>query len=212
MRPFFQEIFDDVARYFGYVPRRVFDQQMQSVVSAEHALTNNLEVLEYQKARMQNKTFIYSFVISDNGKQLRLLLVLESPSVEPPVQDRYIHLIWSGKTTFENRNEVSIMANRLSNAIDCAVRYIRSGVEVHETIEYAAIYVDSIVYSQPRPARHHDIINSRSPGTLTGKEVEGFVTNTSRFVDRVSAMRIAVAAKQLLQPSDKKELFSEDLW
>jgi hypothetical protein len=45
-------------------------------------------------------------------------------------------------------------------------------------------------------------------------EIQGFITNTHRFVDRKEALIIAKKAKQLLirVPKTKTELFSEDIY
>ena len=44
--------------------------------------------------------------------------------------------------------------------------------------------------------------------------IQGFWTDSNRFVDRYEAKRIAVAAKQLIVPEEQTfaELFSEDVW
>ena len=46
------------------------------------------------------------------------------------------------------------------------------------------------------------------------KSIQGFLTDTWRFVDRYEAKRIAVKANQLIVPIEETydELFSEDLW
>lgn len=46
-----------------------------------------------------------------------------------------------------------------------------------------------------------------------GKEVQGFLTNKNRFVDRMEAKQIAVLANQLIKGvSVKGQLYSEDLY
>lgn len=44
--------------------------------------------------------------------------------------------------------------------------------------------------------------------------VEGFVTDTDEFVDRIEAKKIAVEANQLIVPIEEtyNELYSEDVW
>lgn len=44
--------------------------------------------------------------------------------------------------------------------------------------------------------------------------IQGFWTNTNRFVDRYEAKKIAIAAHQLIVPEERvyKYLFSEDVW
>lgn len=45
---------------------------------------------------------------------------------------------------------------------------------------------------------------------LRNKEVQGFLTNTNKFIGRLKATKIAFKANQTLK--SKGELFSEDLW
>jgi len=55
------------------------------------------------------------------------------------------------------------------------------------------------------------ITGIRSP--LAGDHVQGFLTNTNRFVGRVEAAQIALAAKQIKELTySKVELYSEDLY
>jgi hypothetical protein len=65
--------------------------------------------------------------------------------------------------------------------------------------------------------RHHNIIStvallSGMPTNLN--TVQGFLTNTDRFVDRVEGLKIAKEANQLLQdePIRGNQLYSENLW
>lgn len=61
--------------------------------------------------------------------------------------------------------------------------------------------------------RHHNVFNSifqmfdRSP---EGKVMQGFITNTDRFVSRMEAGKIAFEAGQIKRETDT--LFSEDLY
>lgn len=60
----------------------------------------------------------------------------------------------------------------------------------------------------------------RTMNVLTGKkqheageEIQGFLTNKNRFVDRTEAMSIAINAKQIIEGKySNTELYSEDLW
>lgn len=82
-----------------------------------------------------------------------------------------------------------------------------------ETIVAAAVYHGCIV-SLPPPARHHTIIQSLDtlgyPGII-GPEAQGFVTSTGRYVNRVEGYYVAVTGNGM-EPKQKPELFSEDLW
>ena len=89
-----------------------------------------------------------------------------------------------------------------------------------ERIVAAAIIfrnVDVICFLQP-PARHHTIINKLAnaiPESLwpvcNGDET-GFITSTGRYVDRIEAGRIAIAAGQTKALAHGPALYSEDLW
>jgi hypothetical protein len=89
-----------------------------------------------------------------------------------------------------------------------------------EKIDCAAIrHADGTVFTVPRPGRHHDVIaamtQARKPynGPGIGQHVQGFVTDTGRFVDRYEARRIAEEASQLLdRESGLPQLYSEDVW
>lgn len=68
---------------------------------------------------------------------------------------------------------------------------------------------------------HRHLQCLRSMNHITGKkqcevgeEVQGFLTNKNRFVDRMEAAKIAVEANQLLDKSiaNSERLFSEDLY
>ena len=86
-----------------------------------------------------------------------------------------------------------------------------------ETIATAAIRVAGEVWTLPRPARHHVLIQAWVHSHPHGKrkridEEQGFVTSTGRFVDRAEAERIARTARQLVGDIIGGELTSEDLW
>lgn len=77
---------------------------------------------------------------------------------------------------------------------------------------------DGIVYSLDPPNRHHDIIALiRKAGYVgpVGSNRQGFLDDSGNFLDRLSALDVAITAKQV----DLKNchaprigLFSEDLW
>lgn len=81
-----------------------------------------------------------------------------------------------------------------------------------ETIDSAAVFVQDLVFSVPRPLRHDGAILAACAALrrdTLGEHDQGFVTNRGRFVDRDTAGKIAAAAGQI----DKaKYLFTEDLW
>ena len=63
--------------------------------------------------------------------------------------------------------------------------------------------------------RHCDIRETIYIANITYKDiVDGFWTNKDRFVNRIEAKKIAVAANQLIVPIEETypELYSEDVW
>lgn len=65
--------------------------------------------------------------------------------------------------------------------------------------------------------RHSNIFNNMASHNIhynRSTYVQGFWTSENRFVDRIEAKKIAVAANQLIVPIENTypELFSEDVW
>lgn len=67
-----------------------------------------------------------------------------------------------------------------------------------------------VIVSAPPPARHHNLF------ALAGHcDESGFLTSAGRFVDRATALQIALTAGQPLIDHPSRHdtlLFSEDLW
>lgn len=89
-----------------------------------------------------------------------------------------------------------------------------------ERIVAAAIQVEGVTISLPRPARHGQVLHAAGamhlPDYLVAHACQGFLTSTGRFVNRVQAKQIAHIAQQpQLRPEAQRhgrDLFSEDLW
>lgn len=85
-----------------------------------------------------------------------------------------------------------------------------------ETIVSAAIQDErSIIYSMPKPKRHHDIIYAMVRARIKESDdhKKGFLTSEGRFVDRVEGLEIAEAADQI--PGSQAgftKLYTESLW
>ena len=87
-----------------------------------------------------------------------------------------------------------------------------------EMIHTAAIKVYDVVWTLPRPTRHHTLIQAWSQAhykdgknaSIPDGHEQGFVTNYGDYVGREEAANIAYLAGQIKEP--KKTLFSEDLW
>lgn len=88
-----------------------------------------------------------------------------------------------------------------------------------ERIVAAAVRYEGMTFSLLPPARHGECIllmlacRQDIDRNSTGPEEQGFVTSHNRFVDRIEARKIAVAADQLIwRDAGLPELFSEDVW
>lgn len=86
-----------------------------------------------------------------------------------------------------------------------------------ETIVAAAVQVNGLTISLPRPAGHGEVLAlmSEMPGYDPGiaGAIQGFATSEGRFVSRVEAMKIVHRAGQKFRtPPRSHNLFSEDLW
>ena len=86
-----------------------------------------------------------------------------------------------------------------------------------ETIAAAAIQIDGVTISLPRPARHAQVMQSAE--AFLGEyslayACQGFVTSHGRFVNRVEAKMIAHRAGQPTVREDMhpRDAFSEDFW
>ena len=92
------------------------------------------------------------------------------------------------------------------------------------TISQAAIKRDNVIWTLPRPARHHNILwamydvdNGKSPDErpiiIPAHGEQGFITNDGAFVSRECAFNIATCAGQFIgKPCAQPKLYSEDLW
>lgn len=87
-----------------------------------------------------------------------------------------------------------------------------------ERIAAVAIrHPNGTVYSVPPPGRHHSVFAVMGEAFNPRSEercVQGFVTDTGRFVGRMEAHVIAKAAGQIIRRcgGDSDTLYSENLW
>lgn len=82
-----------------------------------------------------------------------------------------------------------------------------------ETIVAAALQIEGLTLSLPRPAGHGEVIVVAQQTGLSGMGLQGFLTSDGRFVTRVEAMKIAHRADQPFREKPRgHELFSEDVW
>lgn len=89
-----------------------------------------------------------------------------------------------------------------------------------ETIVSAALCIDGLIISAPRPARHHTLIHAFDKAYLSkltedrivALDEQGFLTSTGRFVGRREAAGIALEARQIDRLNYPPQLYSEDLW
>lgn len=78
----------------------------------------------------------------------------------------------------------------------------------------AAIVYEGVVHTLPPPARHADIIKViwQKIHKQVTCEIQGFVTDEGKFVNRIEAGKIAIAAGQIKELEVPPDLYSEDLW
>ena len=84
-----------------------------------------------------------------------------------------------------------------------------------ERIVAAAMQIDGLTISLPRPAGHGEVMALATDAInyTPAAEIQGFVTSEGRFVTRVEAMKIAHRAGQEFREKPRShQLFSEDLW
>ncbi len=79
-----------------------------------------------------------------------------------------------------------------------------------EYIKHAAIKRSDNIISIGK--NHADIIKKCPFGTCKNLSIQGFVTNTNRFVDRKEAAKIAFKAKQIKEYKRGQILLSEEIW
>lgn len=82
-------------------------------------------------------------------------------------------------------------------------------------IDRVAIIYNGVIYSLPRPNRHHDVIRHihNETGAMNIRGEQGFMTDDGQFVGRGYARLIAERSGQLLpRASEGRELYSEDVW
>lgn len=104
---------------------------------------------------------------------------------------------------------------------------MKTAIQVHsqinnpkEKIVQAAIKYDfddrSIIFTLPRPMRHHHIFKEFNPLTVLKDkdfaETQGFIS-TNGFVDRKEGLKIAKESDQIIEKHPSyDELYSEDMW
>ena len=79
----------------------------------------------------------------------------------------------------------------------------------------AAVEIEGIIISTPRPGRHHNVLHAlHALGVKDhGPDVQGFLTNEGKFVSREIAYWIAKDAGQIVHKTPPEDiLFSEDIW
>lgn len=89
-----------------------------------------------------------------------------------------------------------------------------------ETIIAAAIQIEGVTISLPKPARHSQVLAAAEalhmPEYHRHGSCQGFLTSQGRFVNRVQAKQIAhIAGQEQKRPKNERhdrDLFSEDLW
>ena len=125
-----------------------------------------------------------------------------------------------GGTYFESEEEARAALDRAMGKSPAPTAPSLYAAIHSERIVAAAITIDGLTRSLPRPAGHGEVMAlAVSIGQEMGREVQGFLTSRGRFVTRVEAMKIAHRAGQEFreargggQKPRSHQLFSEDLW
>lgn len=140
---------------------------------------------------------------------VRELRDLSSRTLLSPLPDRQALITWALAQAKEHIDDgMEATAERFM-----LVAKALSGPPPKLWIAAAAIFAGGLIATQPRPARHNHIIRAfydALEGRRAAPEVQGFIANDGRFLDRRTAAKIAYGAGQISAPKD--ELFSEDLW
>jgi hypothetical protein len=86
-------------------------------------------------------------------------------------------------------------------------------------ITHVAIRFRGVVYSLPKPSRHHDVIGLIAETTGVTHvdslgEDQGFLDASGRYLNRRQALGVAIGNNQLREgiPVYHRELCSENLW
>ena len=99
-----------------------------------------------------------------------------------------------------------------------AIRHLLKIIDGEVSAEPVTIVAAAIraltgeVYSLPRPARHHNVIELMWDKGVEGRGTQGFLCSDGDFVERVKAGHLAVAAGQIKGLRWPPQLYSEDLW
>ena len=95
------------------------------------------------------------------------------------------------------------------------ILYRRAVTQLPLTIIAAAVRFQGVIFSMPRPHRHHHILHAQTGMGLRGlaHRDQGFLLSDGTYADRAAAWIIAKNAKQFKgEPHHPEHLFTEDLW
>lgn len=123
---------------------------------------------------------------------------------------------WAASSVQELAGIVSIALGYMVRALDEIDDPDRSDPP-SETIVAAAVQIEGVTFSLPRPARHGQVFHALDgfiPDPILHTACQGFLTSEGRFVNRVQAKHIAHRAGQKIIRDDPhpRDAFSEDFW
>jgi hypothetical protein len=89
-------------------------------------------------------------------------------------------------------------------------------MSIHKITHVAIVWHDR-TYTLPSPNRHHHVIeqiNKETGLSLDGTEIQGFLDDRGKFLNRKNALATALKAGQVKCPDSIRagRLFSEDVW
>jgi hypothetical protein len=110
-----------------------------------------------------------------------------------------VQLLRGTEAAFMRRYAGKRKKGRPEHVVACAIRH-PSGV----------------IYAAPAPGRHHHLIWAMDAFGHAGIEhtrKQGFLTNTGRFVNRITGLTLANEANQIIKKHPSyRELYTEDMW
>lgn len=115
----------------------------------------------------------------------------------------------------ELKAEKKRLQKLLYQSIPVCTSFVPGETKSIPRVELAAILgEDNIIYSVPRPGRHHDVIRLMTEQGKNPKAGEqGFLLSDNTFANREVAKIIAKEAGQLLpREMGHNRLYSEDVW
>lgn len=136
----------------------------------------------------------------------------ESDAMQVMTRKETVELKGMAQQLVVNIDEFETSIARVNKALAELQPPAPTGVSIVAAAIRIFVNGSDFVISVPRPGRHHDIHNAEA-FPLEYAYTEGFLTSAGTFVNRETALELAIKSRQFTAPAGgKRELFSEDLW